>query len=209
MLYVSYDASHAQGWGRQGGTLPDQIFIHFYGSSWPEQMEAPTFADELAWHFAHESAHLYQRQMFTTSKGDEWIHEGAADAFAAIALRPTANAYVRTAEDNAQSKCKELLKGRGVRAAIEAGAFDAAYSCGMLINLALDSRIRSATQHDGLYAVWNNYLARIAGKRGVAGEATYLDAIAEVGDASIAAWVRNEVDVEGAEAFKPVLEVPH
>ena len=61
MLYVSYDASHPKGWGRQGGVLPAQVFVHFYGGKWPAEMEKPGFPDELAWHFAHEAAHLYQR----------------------------------------------------------------------------------------------------------------------------------------------------
>ena len=64
MLYVSYDASHPKGRGRQGGVLPDQVFIHFYGGKWPEEMEKPGFADELAWHFAHEAAHLYHRRLY-------------------------------------------------------------------------------------------------------------------------------------------------
>src|SRR6187551_1452975 len=53
MLFVSYDVSHPKGWGRQGGVLPGQVFVHFYGSKWPAEMEKPGFPDDLAWHFAH------------------------------------------------------------------------------------------------------------------------------------------------------------
>jgi len=72
------DTSHAlrllrriapKGRGRQGGVLPAQIFVHFYGE-WSAEMEKPSFPDELAWHFAHEAAHLYHRHTSTTS-GDE------------------------------------------------------------------------------------------------------------------------------------------
>ena len=68
MLFVSYDISHPKGWGQQGGVLPDQIFTHFYGSKWPEQMRKPAFTDNLAWHLAHEAAHLYQRANFAQAE---------------------------------------------------------------------------------------------------------------------------------------------
>ena len=206
MLYVSYDTSHAKGWGRQGGVLPGQVFIHFYGGQWPAEMEKATFADELAWHFAHESAHLYQRQRFSAIAGDEWIHEGAAEAFAAVALRSLAGAYVQSTEARARGKCQEILKGRSIRDALGAGTFDAAYSCGMLANLAVDSKIRSATKQDGLYAVWIDYLRRIADKGSVASEATYLSAISDVGGAAIAEWVGKAVSTQGAD---PILSSPY
>lgn len=197
MLFVSYDASHPNGWGRQGGVLPSQVFIHFYGSKWPAEMEKPGFADDLAWHFAHEAAHLYQRHT-STSPGDDWITEGSAEAFAAMALSADAGTYVKSAEEDARGKCQEHLKGRSVRDAIAAGTFDAAYSCGMLVNLAIDSKVRLATKHDGLYAVWSNYLGRASGKGNVVITAEYLDAVADVGNAEIAEWVRKAVADPGA-----------
>ncbi len=197
MLFVSYDASHPKGWGRQGGVLPGQVFIHFYGGKWPAEMEKPGFADELAWHFAHEAAHLYHRHTSTTA-GDDWITEGSAEAFAAMALRADAGAYVQSAEEKALGKCRELLKGRSVRDAIAAGTFDAAYSCGMLINLAIDSKIRLATKHDGLYAVWRNYLRRPSNNGSVVSKAAYLEAVSDVGDTDIAQWVQRAVADQGA-----------
>jgi hypothetical protein len=197
MLFVSYDASHPKGWGRQGGVLPAQVFVHFYGGKWPAEMEKPDFPDGLAWHFAHEAAHLYQRHTSTTS-GDDWITEGSAEAFAAMALRADASAYVQSAEENALGKCRESLKGRSTRDAIAAGTFDAAYSCGMLINLAIDSKIRLATKHDGLYAVWRNYLRRASNNGSVVSKAAYLEAVSDVGDADIAEWTQKAVADQGA-----------
>jgi hypothetical protein len=197
MLFVSYDVSHPKGWGRQGGVLPGQVFIHFYGSKWPAEMEKPGFTDDLAWHFAHESAHMYQRRT-STAKGDDWITEGGAEAFAAMALRGAASAYVQSAEEKALGNCRELLEGRSVHDAIAAGTFDAAYSCGMLINLAIDAKVRLATKHDGLYAVWSSYLGRTANKGSVVSTAEYLEAVADVGDADIAAWVHKAVADPGA-----------
>jgi hypothetical protein len=197
MLFVSYDTSDPKRLSRQGGVLPGQVFIHFHGARWTAEMEKPGFADDLAWHFAHEAAHMYQRQT-SAIKGDEWITEGAGEAFAAMALRAAASAYVQSTEEKALGKCRELLNGRSVRDAIVAGTFDAAYSCGMLINLAIDSKVRLATQHDGLYAVWRNYLRRVASKGSVVSGAAYLEAIADVGGADIAEWVQKAVADQGA-----------
>lgn len=198
MLFVSYDTSHPKGWGRQGGVLPAQVFVHFYGGRWPAEIEKPGFADELAWHLAHEAAHLHQRATSTARPGDDWILEGAAEAFASMALRADAAAYVQSAEEKALGKCRELLKGRSVRDAIAAGTFDAAYSCGMLINLAIDSKVRLATRQEGLYAVWRNYLRRASNNGSVMSEAAYLEAVSAVGDADIAKWVQQAVADQGA-----------
>ncbi len=197
MLFVSYDASHPKGRGVQGGVLPAQVFMHFYGAKWPDEMEKPSFPDEIAWHFAHEAAHLYQRHTSTES-GDEWITEGGAEAFAAIALRADAGAYVQSKEEKAPGKCREFLKGRSIRETIAAGTYDAAYSCGMLINLAIDSKVRLATKHDGLYAVWRNYLRRASNNGSVLSTAAYLEAVSDVGDADIAEWVQKAVADHGA-----------
>jgi hypothetical protein len=197
MLFVSYDVSHPKGWGRQGGVLPSQVFIHFYGSKWPAEMEKPGFADDLAWHFAHEAAHLYQRHTGTEA-GDDWITEGSAEAFAALALRADAAAYAQSAEEKAHDQCREFLKGKSVHDAIAAGTFDAAYSCGMLINLAIDSKVRLATKHDGIYAVWRNFLGRASNSGSVVRTAAYLKAVSDVGNSDIAEWVQKAVADPGA-----------
>lgn len=115
-----------------------------------------------------------------------------------MSLRADASAYVQSAEENAVGKCREFLKGRSVRDAIAAGTYDAAYSCGMLINLAIDSKVRLATKHDGLYAVWRSYLRRAPNKGGVVSTAAYLEAVSDVGDADIAEWVQKAVAEQGA-----------
>lgn len=48
-------------WAAQGGVLEGRIFMHFYGSKWPEKMTSAAFAPGLAWFLAHEAGHLYQR----------------------------------------------------------------------------------------------------------------------------------------------------
>lgn len=192
MLYVSYDVSHPNRWGRQGGVLPSQVFVHFYGPKWPEEMEKPSFPDELASHLAHEAAHLYQRHTSTTP-GDDWITEGSAEAFAAIAMRDDSPEFVRKAENDAREQCSKQLEGRSTTETITAGTFDVAYSCGMLINLAIDKKVREATQQDGLYAVWRYYLQNFADKESVVSRDAYLRAVEAVGNVEIAEWVREAV----------------
>jgi predicted metalloprotease with PDZ domain len=105
---------------------------------------------------------------------------------------------VQAAEEKALGECRELLKGRSVHDAIAAGTFDAAYSCGMLINLAIDSKVRMATKHDGIYAVWRNYLSRASNKGSVVSSAAYLEAVSAVGAVDIAEWVQKAVAEQGA-----------
>lgn len=198
MLFVSYDVSHPKGWGQQGGVLPDQVFTHFYGGKWPEEILKPAFADKLAWHLAHEAAHLYQRATVAQAVGgDEWIHEGAAEALAAIAMQSAADAFVRSARETAARQCAELIGERSIRETIVAGKSQAAYSCGLLLNLTVDAKVRTATGSDGLYAVWNEYLRRLSRKDAVSGAALYLEAISQVGGADTAAWLRNAVATPG------------
>jgi hypothetical protein len=68
----------------------------------------------------------------------------------------------------------------------------------MLINLAIDSKVRLATKHDGLYAVWRNYLKRASNRGSVLSTAAYLEAVSAVGDADIAQWVEKAVADQGA-----------
>jgi hypothetical protein len=68
----------------------------------------------------------------------------------------------------------------------------------MLINLAIDSKVRLATKHDGLYAVWRNYLRRASNNGPVVSKAAYLQAVSDVGNADISEWVRKAVVDQGA-----------
>ncbi|MFC7498410.1 hypothetical protein ACFQRC_04150 [Enterovirga sp. GCM10030262] len=194
MLFASYDAGHQGGWGRQGGTLPGQVFTHFYGAHWAEEMAKPGFGDELSWFFAHEAAHLYQRQLFTPAPEGAWIHEGGAEALAVLATRetePRSAAFLAAKIEGADKRCTELLDGASVRDAIAAGRFEAAYSCGLLLNLALDAALRrAAPDGDGLYSLWRDYMAR-AGDKG--SEHHFLAAIASAGGAPLAEAVRAAV----------------
>jgi hypothetical protein len=162
MLFASYDVSPSNGrWGRQGGTLPGQVFTHFYGDPWPAMIDDPALPGDLAWFFAHEAGHLYQHDAWADGAVNAWIHEGGAEAFAALAMRADgAGDVVDTKIASAQAACAEAAAQAALRDAIEAGRFDAAYSCGLLISLAIDMEVREAAPgSDGLYTVWRNFIA--------------------------------------------------
>lgn len=196
MLFASYDASHpGGGWGRQGGTLPGQIFTHFYGSAWSSEMAKPDFASDLAWHFAHEAAHLYQRQIYSDSSADSWIHEGGAEMLAAFAMKaasPAAAQYVDHKLVAAGVECRSQLAGRSMSVALQAGEFQVAYSCGLLLNTAIDKSLRERSEtSDGLIDVWNAII-REKGNT-LFSEVSFLAILSELGGADLAAQVSEQV----------------
>lgn len=86
-LFASY--ANVDGHSSQGGTLPNQIFMHWNVNNLHEKVKDNKFLNNTIWFFAHEVAHLYQR----SSEGDiygeaheSWLHEGHADWLAALAL---------------------------------------------------------------------------------------------------------------------------
>jgi hypothetical protein len=148
-LYVSLDPQPRSGTGlsSQGGTLPGQVFIHLYGDDWrkPVVLRQVLWLD---WFFAHEAAHFFQRAGTGDIIGPDsqaWIHEGGADAMAALVMRGRSEAlsrYVDTRIAEARSICAEGLSGVALNMATRAGKFDLHYHCGLLIGLAIDADVR-------------------------------------------------------------------
>lgn len=193
MLFISYDLSHPKRWGRQGGVLPGQVFVHFYGAAWPEQMAKPGFEFDLSWHFAHEAAHLYQRGLVVEGDAGAWVHEGAADAFAAIALRD-ADAALWPAIDakiaDSRAACTEATKDKPLAAVIEGSAFEAAYSCGLVLHLALhEAALARDASGEGLVALWRAFAANAADVRPVT-LASFEAAVADVAGPCMAERLR-------------------
>lgn len=155
-LYVSIDARPESG-GRessQGGTLPNQIFMHFDGAKARERLASGT-PYWLDWFFAHEAAHLFQQDKIGRPAGDDnaaWLHEGGADAMAALALAARTDAessYARQRANTAEATCAKGLAIAPLDRATASGNFDLHYQCGLLIWLALDQALRAADR-DGL-----------------------------------------------------------
>lgn len=171
VLFASFDSKYADGWGRQGGALPGQVFTHFYGERWSSEMSKPDFAFDLSWHFAHETGHLYQHGLSSADKSGSWIHEGAAEAFATIAMRdldPDTAPQIDARIALARRTCAEATERQSLAEALDKGNYRAAYSCGLVLNLAIDQAIRrSGAGQDGLFTVWRRLHTDQRGGQGV------------------------------------------
>lgn len=166
-LYVSIDARPRPD-GRvstQGGTLPGQVFMHFDGQGARQRVggESPYWLD---WFFSHEAAHLFQQDKVGKLAGDEtaaWIHEGGADAMAALDLAARGDkerAYVVKRIDDATTACAKGLEATPLGQASARGEFDLHYQCGLLIWLALDGELRRSGKN-GLHSLNRAYFARV------------------------------------------------
>ncbi|MCB9954672.1 MAG: hypothetical protein H6848_02115 [Caulobacterales bacterium] len=173
MLFASLDpnAPKESGYSSQGGTLPNQIFIHLYGEQWALNA-SEKLAGFLPWFFAHEVGHLFQhaRSNYAEYEMDQsWIHEGGADAFAALTIARFGGAeesYVTERILRAERDCADGLKaldGKPLNASSETGAFDNYYSCGLLMHLAIDAEVKKTSGGErDLLDVWNTFLSRVS-----------------------------------------------
>jgi hypothetical protein len=166
MLYASNDEAHpGGGYGYQGGTLPGQVFVHRYGKN--AAFGTPEFLAQQDWFFAHEAAHLYQHYPALGDQGDSWIHEGGADALAAVALqslevidKDAVQARLRSSAD----ACAQGLEKHALKRAQAEGASDLFYSCGFVLQMTVDAAARRASKGAcALACVWRNFQARVRG----------------------------------------------
>ena len=203
MLYASRDENHpGGGYGYQGGTLPGQVFMHFYGRH--EAFGTPAFAARVDWFFAHEAAHLYQRFESLTDPGDSWIHEGGADALAAVALQSLEvidREDVQARLQQSVDACAKGISQHPLKQAHAQGSFDAYYSCGFVLQMAVDAAARRASDGAcGLACVWRDFQAQVAAGKPWSAD-TFIAAAAGRTDARTAAFLRAVViDVVGRPA---------
>jgi hypothetical protein len=199
MLFASLDPNPPKGseFDSQGGSLPGQIFLHLYGEKW-----AGSAADKLeflAWTFAHEAGHLFQAlgsSEETYPMDQAWIHEGGADAFAALTIAElggVSREHVEQRIERAVSACAgglEALAGKPLNASAKAGAFDNYYTCGLVMQLAIHAELgRTSGGARDLFDVWAHFLARVrAGAP--CNEDTFLGTAAELGAAEAALFAR-------------------
>ena len=193
MLFASSDVAHAGGgYGHQGGTLPGQVFMHLYGRS-PDG-DAESLAASMNWFFAHEAAHLFQRYDLAADPAQSWIHEGGAEALAAVALTRFGLLDARALQarvEQARAECADALAARVLNASASAAAFRSYYSCGLLMHLAVDAAARAVSGDTcGLTCVWRGFLARVdSGARWE--QETFLAAVDAHAGAETAAFLRS------------------
>ena len=157
MLFVSYDPDYERGHGRQGGTLPNQIFMHFYGPAAKTGEAVDNTPEDVLWFFAHEAAHLFQHGV----SGDlesSWIHEGSAEAFAYLLLRDlgaVSEDYLDERRRRAFHDCVDALERGPLTTAAERGSFADYYQCGLTMFIAIDDEIRvNSGNRQDLFSFW-------------------------------------------------------
>lgn len=178
MLFASY--AMVDGHSSQGGTLPNQIFMHWNRNDLDKRAENSDFANKTLWFFAHEAAHLFQPgNTDGVSENDEqsWLHEGSADYFAALAMNylyEDANSYVKRRITHAFESCTQGLTQSTLANAYRKGHFNLYYSCGMVIHRAIDSVVQQKTLgEESLFTVWKRLQKAVS--RGMPpGTATFL-----------------------------------
>jgi hypothetical protein len=196
MLFASYDPNYPDT-GTQGGAPRDryQVFMHLYG---------PSIANDYGlwrttWYFAHEASHLFQRTGQVSGAG-RWIHEGAAEMFAALALRdisPEAAAYVRSRLMEGRSQCADGLKRTSLQDAAQQHqlnlSYDLYYECGLVLQERFDHEVRARhPESDGLFALWRDYQSRVD-NGALPGRDTYLAAVEALAGAETASWARRVI----------------
>ena len=159
MLFASY--ANVDDHSTQGGTLPNQIFMHWNRQDLNEQADNSSFVNQTLWFFAHEVAHLYQpgsTEGVSENEEQSWLHEGNADYFAAIAMNflyEDANSYVESRMTRAFESCTEGLAQTTLARAYKNGHFNLYYSCGMIMYRAIDSVVQQKTLgEESLFTVW-------------------------------------------------------
>ena len=157
MLFASY--ANIDGQSSQGGTLPNQVFMHWDLNNLDEKVNQDRFLNNTIWFFAHEVAHLYQRSSTVEIYGESnesWLHEGHAEWLAALALLelyPETSEYVIDKIDRFRTDCAKGLADFPLVEAADKGRFDLYYSCGLLIHQAIDLALQKNGDKD-IYSLW-------------------------------------------------------
>ncbi len=159
-LFASYSSVDDGRVGHQGGTLPGQIFMHWYGEK--SVIEAID-VDELFWLFSHEVAHLYQREgADVIETADSWIHEGAADYFAGLAFESILpKGFLSQKIKQAEQGCLASLEDNPVYLDASRKNPRVHYDCGLLIINAIDKKLKDQDSIS-IYELWNLYSSKVS-----------------------------------------------
>jgi len=153
-LYASYSQSDDGRYGNQGGTLPGQIFMHWYGDKSIEKLNE----EATLWFFAHEVAHLYQgRGVDINALSDAWVHEGSAELFAGIAytkISGDTNLFIKKLDD-AKQTCLNILENEKNYKKAALTNPKVHYSCGLLLFYALNTDLKE--HNNSIFELWDSF----------------------------------------------------
>lgn len=141
-----------------GGTLAGLVQLELRVGSL-HQTEGDPIVRERVFHvIAHEAAHLWNGQMFSSQvpHGD-WMFEGGADAFAYRALRRlgllSEQDYLARLSE-AASLCALGLGGQPLTEAWRAGQTRNFYTCGATLELIAEAAARKVDPHADVFSLW-------------------------------------------------------
>ena len=192
VLFASY--ANVNGHSSQGGTLPNQIFMHWNVNNLHQKTKDSQFLNDTLWFFAHEVAHLYQFSgdvELVGNNNEAWLHEGHADWLAAkalLALYPDTDLYVKSKIERAKVKCIEGLDKMTLNSASTQGRFDLYYTCGLVIHQAVDKALHTHDSGDSA-SVWRAF-SRQAEQLGTGGIDVFLAVVQGNTSESFAKQVR-------------------
>lgn len=144
MVLASFSATTNGRYGNQGGVIGTQLFVHWYGIDLNDRLVEPNFLNDTLWFFAHEVAHLYQRNLFDNDHA--WIHEGSAEwmAYRYLESIGVSSGYLDARLERAQRLC--TAAGPDDRISQD-------YACGMLVAKRIDEALLREYPF-GIYYFW-------------------------------------------------------
>jgi len=178
MLFASYgDKTKQDTHGHQGGVLPGQVFMHWYGNVFDQGVDEY----EIFRFFSHEVAHLYQGENhWADLESASWIHEGTADLMASISLAenfPESQEFVAKFAGDAVTSCIDRLGGDSLLTALVAKKkHDLNYSCGLTISHAIQNEALRRNDGVDIFTIWNKYAENIE-KTGSASIETFFESV--------------------------------
>ncbi|AOT07688.1 hypothetical protein [Pseudoalteromonas luteoviolacea] len=152
-LFASFSDTTDGKYGRQGGTLSNQIFMHWYGNKAIEQVDS----ESIFWFFAHEVAHLYQKQGSDIETPTEaWLHEGAAEFLAGIASAKVANNTDLLSQKVAiaQHQCIEGLADQPIYIRAVKSNPRLHYSCGLVLINEINDALTARKSTFDIFSAW-------------------------------------------------------
>lgn len=161
MLFASYGNVPNGRFGNQGGTLRDQVFMHWYGNNLTTLLERDDYIDDIRWFFAHEAAHLFQTanpQIVDSS--NIWIHEGMAEATAAkliVSQDPQKQEYVEDRIRSAGDACHAVFPSDSLNEQLMREKVELNYTCGLMIFEEISDLLYEDLGENALFSLWSAY----------------------------------------------------
>lgn len=194
-IFVSY-LPVGEGNQSSGGTLPGLIQTALAGKGWSK--EDPELFIDLARFLAHESAHIWNGQLFRYESNEMWMHEGGADAFAYRALRELkiiSQERLNEYQTDALNECLSRVKDRPLRVVTEDPNYTAYYRCGAIYSLMTEAAFQKKDPKLDIFSFWKELFERSKSSNRYYTEKMYFDVLDDLsGEKATSAAIRMMLD---------------